>query len=349
MALRATYMSRTSSSVISTTNKPRLGIDTSRPSWVRRCIPSRRGPLLTPSWRARSASPSCVPAGSSPSRIASRSLAAMMLGVDSRTTGSKWWRVTIAPIGDADIARSSPEQRAEPVEVRHVCDEVEALPHRHLVCGEDDLSSGTFEVVEPGERMHCRVGDEYGFRVGYVGGLDHRDHGIFAERADLGGGDDVVAAHREHIGATLADEVDEVRCDVLRVRGRDGDAAQTEVAYRIDERERRRGDRYAQLGGDAVDLFAGAVPADYEAARRRRPQDRNGPVVAQGTGPRGETRPAAEIEQGIDPMGVLADRCVYERQPDCTVETLLQRRVIVLGTVAGVEKADRGSTRHVFS
>ena len=49
IASRATYMSRTSSGVMSITNSPRLRMETSSPSWVSRCIPSRSGPRLTPS------------------------------------------------------------------------------------------------------------------------------------------------------------------------------------------------------------------------------------------------------------------------------------------------------------
>ena len=41
---------------------------TKSPSWVNRCIPSRSGPRLTPSLRARSASPSCAPGLSSRDR-----------------------------------------------------------------------------------------------------------------------------------------------------------------------------------------------------------------------------------------------------------------------------------------
>ena len=51
-------------------------------------MPSRSGPRLTPSWRARSASASWAPGLSSPWAIAWRSLSAMMLGVDSCANGS---------------------------------------------------------------------------------------------------------------------------------------------------------------------------------------------------------------------------------------------------------------------
>jgi hypothetical protein len=48
---------------------------------------SRNGPRLTPSSRASSASVNWVPGASSPWPMASRNLRAMMLGVDSRSTG----------------------------------------------------------------------------------------------------------------------------------------------------------------------------------------------------------------------------------------------------------------------
>ena len=63
-------------------------METSSPSAVRRCSPSRSGPRLTPSSRASSASPSWVPGAMWPSAMASRTRLAIMLAVDSWTTGS---------------------------------------------------------------------------------------------------------------------------------------------------------------------------------------------------------------------------------------------------------------------
>ena len=52
----------------------------------------------------------------------------------------------------------------------------------------------------------------------------------------------------------------------------------------------------------------------------------------------GEAVGAAEVQEGVDPVCVLADRGDDHRQPDGTGEPSLQRWVVVLGAVTWVKK-----------
>ena len=119
---------------------------------------------------------------------------------------------------------------------------------------------------------------------------------------------------------------DEVLAHVVGIGCCDRDAADGEVAKRVHECDRGRRRRDARRGRDRRHLIPGAVGAEYEAARRARPHHRVRLFIGEPGGAFFEPLVAAQVEQGVDMMRVLADRGDHHWQPHRAVDSGLERR-----------------------
>jgi hypothetical protein len=103
--------------------------------------------------------------------------------------------------------------------------------------------------------------------------------------------------------------------------------------------------RHAETNARDVE-DVGTLPAEHEAARRAGPHQAVQPVLGrQGAGALDQPLVAAEVEERVDPVRVLADGGVHQREGHVVAvgaEPLLQCREVVLRAVPGVEQADRG-------
>jgi len=212
------------------------------------------------------------------------------------------------------------EKRSQSAIALRVPGDPQTFPHAHLVGGEHRLAQPLLEILQPGNGVQGGVGQQYRVGVGVVVGDNQLDHCLSAERPHLGCGDDAPAGQTQYLDAAGTEELHEPFGHILRIGRGHSHSAGADRVCGADEGKGGARRWYAIRPSQQLDLFLRALPAEHEASTRTRPHDRIHVRLAQDRHTLRQPVGISEVQERIDPVRVLADRGVYERQRHLTAE-----------------------------